>query len=99
MCVILHMSVITQGGYSALIWAARLGKTEVVVELVKAGANVDMQTEVCQYIYVVHDINVQNHTSTLNSQILVTHYTYMYIVHVCTYIHVSTMYMYIVHVQ
>ena len=40
----------TQDGWSALIWAARKGKTEVVVELVKAGANVDMQTEVCQYI-------------------------------------------------
>ena len=41
------MSVITQWGYSALMWAAREGKTEVVVELVKAGANVDMQDNVC----------------------------------------------------
>ena len=80
MCVILHMSVITQDGYSALMAAAGLGKTETVVELVKAGANVDMQNEVCQYIYVVHDVNVQNHTSRLNTQILVTH---TYIVHVC----------------
>ena len=47
MCVILHMSVITQEGYSALMWAARRGKTDVVVELVKAGANVDMQNKVC----------------------------------------------------
>ena len=52
MCVILHMSVITQYGESALMWAAMEGKTEVVVELVKAGANVDMQSEVCQYIIV-----------------------------------------------
>ena len=52
-CVILHMSVITQNGYSALMLAARKGKIEVVVELVKAGANVDMQSEVCQYIYVI----------------------------------------------
>ena len=43
MCVILHMSVITQDGYSALMLAAMEGETEVVVELVKAGANVDMQ--------------------------------------------------------
>ena len=49
MCVILHMSVITQRGDSALMWAAREGKSEVVVELVKAGANVDMQNSVCQY--------------------------------------------------
>ena len=57
MCVILHMSVITQNGASALMVAAREGKTEAVVELVKAGANVDMQTKVCQYIYVVHDVH------------------------------------------
>ena len=50
MCVILHMSVITQEGWSALTFAAREGKTEVVVELVKAGANVDMQDKV--YVYV-----------------------------------------------
>ena len=47
MCVILHMSVITQRGDSALMVAAMNGKTEAVVELVKAGASVDMQTEVC----------------------------------------------------
>ena len=46
-CVILHVSVITQDGYSALMFAARLGETEVVVELVKAGANVDVQNNVC----------------------------------------------------
>ena len=50
MCVILHMSVITQDGDSALMKAARWGKTEVIAELVKAGANVDMQTKVC-YLY------------------------------------------------
>ena len=47
MCVILHMSVITQMGWSVLMWAALIGETEVVVELVKAGANVDMHSEVC----------------------------------------------------
>ena len=46
-CVILHMSVITQGGDTALMLAASDGKTESVVELVKAGANVDMQDKVC----------------------------------------------------
>ena len=48
--VILHMSVITQGGESALMLAARGGETESIVELVKAGANVDMQNTVCQYV-------------------------------------------------
>ena len=50
MCVILHMSVITQGGWSALMYAATLGMTEVVVELVEAGANLNLQNTVCQYI-------------------------------------------------
>ena len=84
MCVSYYMSVITQEGVSALMWAAVRGHTEAVIQLVKAGANVDMQTEVCQYIYVVHDVNVQNHTSTPNSLVSVTHYNnYTYIVHVC----------------
>ena len=48
MCVILHMFVITQEGWSALMFAANEGKTEAVVGLVKAGANVDMQAKVCQ---------------------------------------------------
>ena len=50
MCVILHMSVITQVGWSALMYAAGWGRTEVVVELVKAGANLNLQNTVCQYI-------------------------------------------------
>ena len=37
----------TQDGWSALIWAARRGRTEVVVELVKARANLDLQDNVC----------------------------------------------------
>ena len=44
------MSVITQVGYSAMMWAAMSGETEIVVELVKSGANVDMQSNVCQHI-------------------------------------------------
>ena len=41
------MSVITQDGDSALILAAIDGHTEVVVELVKAKANLDLQNKVC----------------------------------------------------
>ena len=54
------MSVITQDGWSALIWAAISGKTEVIVELVKAGANVDMQDRVRQYNYV-YTCTCKNH--------------------------------------
>ena len=41
------MSIITQDGHSALILAAYDGHTEVVVELVKAKANLDLQNKVC----------------------------------------------------
>ena len=53
MCVILYLSFVTQSGVSALMDAAGWGKTEVVVELVKAGANLNLQNTVCQYI--LHD--------------------------------------------
>ena len=43
--VILHMSVITQDGGSALMIAAS-GHTETVKELVKAKANLDLQNNV-----------------------------------------------------
>ena len=49
-CHTIYMSVITQDGQSALMMAARCGKTDVAVELLKAGANVDMQNNVCPYI-------------------------------------------------
>ena len=47
--VSLHSSVITQDGYSALMMAARDGRTEVVSLLLEAGANIHLQNEVkCQ---------------------------------------------------
>ena len=46
-CVCHTTHVILQDGDSALMLAAEEGKTEAVMELVKAGANVDMQNEVC----------------------------------------------------
>ena len=55
------MSVITQYGRSALMVAAREGETEVVVELVKSGANVDMQDNVCQYLVQGVRIHVALH--------------------------------------
>ena len=46
-------SVITQRGETALMIAASKGRTEVVVELVKAKANLDLQNNVstCYYEY------------------------------------------------
>ena len=54
-CVMLHMmSVITQLGGSALIEAAWRGHTEVVTQLVKAKAKLDLQNQVCDDDAVVH---------------------------------------------
>ena len=47
MYILPHLSSHVQDGRSALILAARWGYTEVVVELVKARANLELQDEVC----------------------------------------------------
>ena len=57
----LHMSVITQNGWSALLWAVYNGNTEVIQQLVKAGANLDLQDEVCQYVET-HDVQCTQST-------------------------------------
>ena len=44
--VSLHMSVITQEGDSALMIAVRQGKTIVVSQQLKVGANIDLQNKV-----------------------------------------------------
>ena len=44
--IILHMSVITQDGNSALMEAAWRGRTETIKELVKAKANLNLQNNV-----------------------------------------------------
>ena len=43
-----QMIVITQNGDTVLMGGAWNSEVEVVVELVKAGANVDVQDNVCQ---------------------------------------------------
>ena len=40
------MSIITQGGESALMMAATWGRTETVLRLLDAGANIDLQNKV-----------------------------------------------------
>ena len=57
----LHMSVITQDGWSALYWATSEGYTEIIQQLVKAGANLDLQDKVCQYVET-HDVQCTQST-------------------------------------
>ena len=47
----IHMSIITQGGYTALMLASWNGMTEVVAQLVKAGSALDLQDKVCISVY------------------------------------------------
>ena len=45
------MSIITQGGFTALMEASSNGMTEVVTQLVKAGSALDLQEKVCILVY------------------------------------------------
>ena len=49
--------------------AALRGRTEMVVELVKAGALLDLQNTVCPYPIIIHD--VQEHAYSLVVYILI----------------------------
>ena len=46
MSMLLHMSVITQGGQSALMFATKDGRTKVVSQLIEGGANTDLRNMV-----------------------------------------------------
>ena len=48
------MVVITQNGHSALMYAAEQGKIGAVVELIKAGVNLNLQSKVCHYTIWIH---------------------------------------------
>ena len=50
----LHMSIISQYQGSALMYAANEGHTEVVTQLLKAGANTDLQTTEVYKCICVH---------------------------------------------
>ena len=50
----LHMSIISQDGGSALMLAAYEGHTEVVTQLLEAGANTDLQTTEVYKCICVH---------------------------------------------
>ena len=47
------MSIITQDGETALMRAVWKGYTEIVDVLVKAGANKDLQNEVCHKLITI----------------------------------------------
>ena len=57
-CVMIHMSVITQSGQSALMKGISYGHTDTVKELVTAGANLNLQNNVCQYSNNVQTLDI-----------------------------------------
>ena len=68
-CVSYYTCLSSQDGYSALMWAARWGKTEVVVELIKAGANLNLQNKVqrlsilCMFTTYIQHMMYMNKTT------------------------------------
>ena len=72
------MSVVTQDGYSALIWAAFYGRTEMVVELVKAGTLLDLQNTVCPYP-IIHDVQEQAYCYILKLKVRLTIHVFVLI--------------------
>ena len=78
MCTCTTSSVITQNGWSALIRAASEGHTGVVVELVKARANLDLQDKVCHCqgctcSHVTITMSMSAHSSTMYHSMCVLH--------------------------
>ena len=49
--VVLHISVITQDGCTALMLAAQWDRVGAVVELVKSGADLNLQDTVCHMLH------------------------------------------------
>lgn len=50
------MCVILQDGESALMNGAWMGRTEVVAELVKGGADLNLQNKVFLFMHYIHHI-------------------------------------------
>ena len=50
----------SQGGDTALMEAAWMGRTEIVAQLVKCGADFNLQNKVCLFMYYItpHDVHI-----------------------------------------
>ena len=68
-CVSYYTCLSSQGGDSALMKAAYRGKTEVVVELIKAGVSLNLQNKVqrlsilCMFTTYIHHMMYMNKTT------------------------------------
>ena len=74
------LSVTAQDGNTALMRAAWYGNTDVVVELVRGGANLDLQNKVCLQqrpsTHVLYSTrNVHTHVVSCTSQNVAQSYT------------------------
>ena len=79
----------TQSGKSPLMEAASRGKTEVVKELVKSGANLNLQDKVCPYIE--HDHFTQHIVCSVTTIFVSLQIPYMEITSCTTLKHVTTL--------
>ena len=71
-CVSYYTCLSSQNGDTALMLAAIKGKTEVIIQLIQAGAHLNLQDEVqwlsilyVYYVHTVHDVHDQNHTTCI----------------------------------
>ena len=68
-CVSYYTCLLSQDGYSALMEAALNGRTEVVVELLKAGATLNLQNKVqrlsilCMFTTYIQHMMYMNKTT------------------------------------
>ena len=85
------MSVITQDGDSALMIAAYYGRTEVVVELVKAGADLNFQNKVCHKVedrqmFILRSASDQSTGSDFSQMTIVLCTANQTLSHFCTFV-------------
>ena len=59
----------SQGGDTALMEAAWMGRTEIVAQLVKCGADFNLQNKVCLFMYYItpHDVHICHTGVTCNA--------------------------------
>ena len=64
----------TQARWTALMWAAASGKSDVVTELISLGADVDIQTNVSHFLCLIIYKVVQNHQMWLECTVCYWNY-------------------------
>ena len=76
MCVTLHICH-HQVGHTALMRAAFWGRIKVVAELVKGGADLNLQNKVCQFMYHMY-IHYMTHRDAIQDLLILVRHSYQW---------------------